>query len=200
VPPCITVSCNRWARCSTITAAEYPFIVCWPPSAGDDPTELNTVVFRLKLACTKNPHASSDEILPEKKYRNAVVTSKDLEWVPKASQAETFAASPIRPVHDDILIAKLRPGQEIEMELHCEKGIGRTHAKWSPVGTRRRLERRLSRRGPMNAHIAALPLLRVASGEQPQHRTGSCRRSPSSLAWRLWASRQSGLPSASRPA
>jgi DNA-directed RNA polymerase I and III subunit RPAC1 len=38
-------------------------------------------------------------------------------------------------LHDDILIAKLRPGQEIEMELICEKGIGKTHAKWSPVCT-----------------------------------------------------------------
>lgn len=33
------------------------------------------------------------------------------------------------------MIAKLRPGQEIEMELICEKGIGKTHAKWSPVAT-----------------------------------------------------------------
>ena len=33
------------------------------------------------------------------------------------------------------MIAKLRPGQEIEMELVCEKGIGKTHAKWSPVCT-----------------------------------------------------------------
>jgi DNA-directed RNA polymerase I and III subunit RPAC1 len=39
----------------------------------------------------------------------------------------------VRPVHDDILIAKLRPGQEIEMEFICEKGIGKTHSKWSPV-------------------------------------------------------------------
>lgn len=40
-----------------------------------------------------------------------------------------------KPLHDDILIAKLRPGQEIEMDLICEKGIGKTHAKWSPVCT-----------------------------------------------------------------
>ena len=33
------------------------------------------------------------------------------------------------------MIAKLRPGQEIEMELVCEKGIGKTNAKWSPVCT-----------------------------------------------------------------
>ena len=41
----------------------------------------------------------------------------------------------ISPVHRDILIAKLGPGQEIEAELWCEKGIGLTHTKWSPVCT-----------------------------------------------------------------
>lgn len=61
--------------------------------------------------------------------------SKDLIWEPKGIQAEKFKNNPIRPVHDDILIAKLRPGQEIDMELHCHKGIGKDHAKWSPVAT-----------------------------------------------------------------
>lgn len=41
----------------------------------------------------------------------------------------------MKPLHDDILLAKLRPGQEIEMEFICTKGIGKTHAKWSPVCT-----------------------------------------------------------------
>ena len=40
----------------------------------------------------------------------------------------------IRPVHNDILIAKLRPGQEIDVRLLCIKGIGKDHAKFSPVG------------------------------------------------------------------
>lgn len=31
----------------------------------------------------------------------------------------------VRPVHDDILIAKLRPGQAIELECHCTKGARR---------------------------------------------------------------------------
>ena len=40
-----------------------------------------------------------------------------------------------RPVHDDILLARLRPGQRIELEAHATVGTGGEHAKWSPVAT-----------------------------------------------------------------
>ena len=45
-----------------------------------------------------------------------------------------FKVFDIRPVHNDVLIAKLRPGQEIDLWMFCVKGIGRDHAKFSPVG------------------------------------------------------------------
>ena len=32
------------------------------------------------------------------------------------------------------MLAKLAPGQEIDIELHAIKGVGKEHAKWSPVG------------------------------------------------------------------
>lgn len=38
-------------------------------------------------------------------------------------------------LHQNILIAKLRENQEIYMEIFAEKGIGKKHAKWSPVST-----------------------------------------------------------------
>lgn len=38
-------------------------------------------------------------------------------------------------MHPNILVAKLRENQEIVLEVFAEKGIGRTHAKWSPVCT-----------------------------------------------------------------
>jgi DNA-directed RNA polymerase I and III subunit RPAC1 len=64
-----------------------------------------------------------------------------LEWVPQGLQAERLCVdgnpheNGIRPVSEDILIAKLRPGQSIALEAHCRKGIGKDHAKFSPVAT-----------------------------------------------------------------
>ncbi|KAL7464154.1 hypothetical protein ACHAXS_004487, partial [Conticribra weissflogii] len=74
-----------------------------------------------------------------------------LLWCPQGDQLERFplhnddatttttttttSIGGIRPIHEDILLAKLRPGQVIELEAHARKGTGKDHAKFSPVAT-----------------------------------------------------------------
>jgi DNA-directed RNA polymerase alpha subunit len=65
------------------------------------------------------------------------IYARDLVWVPHGAQDVTFpnGIDDVGPVHPDILLAKLAPGQEINLELHAIKGVGKAHAKWSPVAT-----------------------------------------------------------------
>jgi DNA-directed RNA polymerase I and III subunit RPAC1 len=101
---------------------------------GEGEDETNTLTFHLKVRCTLD--LSKDQELPiDERLINGSVYSRQLEWVPIGGQAATFADSPPTVVHPDILLARLRPGQEIDMELKCEKGLGKDHAKWSPVCT-----------------------------------------------------------------
>lgn len=107
------------------------------PEGGSLPCDYNTVVLKLEVECTRNPDADPDEGDPRKKYHNAHVYARDLKFDPQGRQKDYFSPSkgPIEPVNPDILIAKLRPGQRIEIDLHCIKGIGADHAKFSPVAT-----------------------------------------------------------------
>ena len=102
---------------------------------GDEADDSNTVVFHLKAKCERNRNAARGETDPDKLYIGHNVYSEQLVWDAKGGQDEDFADCPPKPVHDKILIAKLRPGQELDLELHCEKGIGKDHAKFSPVAT-----------------------------------------------------------------
>jgi DNA-directed RNA polymerase I and III subunit RPAC1 len=147
----------------------------------DDPTDRNTIVFRLSVTCGKAPpkdtamnetvqaaegdghtsmtgNAGLDQVAmeasalhratnvghadrggvahiletPGRPYTRHVY-SRDLDWVPQGDQVERLET--IRPVHEDILLAKLRPGQVLELEAHARRGTGRDHAKYSPVAT-----------------------------------------------------------------
>lgn len=92
-------------------------------------TDTDTIVFNLHVKCSKAPKAKENDP-EEKKYINSRVLSGHLEWQPQGEQDVTFENEPIGPVYDDILIAKLRPGQEIDVVCYCEKNIGKEHAKW----------------------------------------------------------------------
>jgi DNA-directed RNA polymerase I and III subunit RPAC1 len=98
------------------------------------PTDRTTLVFKLHVTCKRNPDAKDDD-RPEDKYIGSKIYSSDLVWIPQGNQEEWFGNDPPRPTVPDILIMKLRPGQEISLVVHCHKGIGSTHAKWSPVCT-----------------------------------------------------------------
>ncbi|XP_033511287.1 uncharacterized protein [Nicotiana tomentosiformis] len=119
-------------------------------SENDVPNEKNTIVFKLHALC-------------EKGGERLRVLSSELKWLPNGSEfilgtesqasnssakpktytsfscsqdsLPEFSNDPIAPRDADIIIAKLGPGQEIELEVHAVKGMGKTHAKWSPVAT-----------------------------------------------------------------
>eukprot|EP00199_Chlamydomonas_sp_CCMP681_P001831 CAMPEP_0119110596 /NCGR_PEP_ID=MMETSP1180-20130426/30693_1 /TAXON_ID=3052 ORGANISM="Chlamydomonas cf sp, Strain CCMP681" /NCGR_SAMPLE_ID=MMETSP1180 /ASSEMBLY_ACC=CAM_ASM_000741 /LENGTH=358 /DNA_ID=CAMNT_0007097031 /DNA_START=1 /DNA_END=1077 /DNA_ORIENTATION=- len=107
-------------------------------TAEEAPSEKNTLVFKMEVTCRRRGA----------EVENGSVLSSSIQWLPGGSempdetgcrfaaqgQANVFSEPP-RPVHDNILVAKMRPGQTIQLEAHAIKGIGKDHAKWSPVAT-----------------------------------------------------------------
>lgn len=69
--------------------------------------------------------------VPQPPLYTQSVYSGDLQWVPQGDQAEFIPNCKV--LHDDILLAKLRPGQAIALEAHAFKGTD--HAKFSAVAT-----------------------------------------------------------------
>ena len=104
---------------------------------GSEESDFNTLVLKLQAECTRNEKAAKNETDPTKLYHNAHVYASSLEFFPAGRQDQFFPAphGSIRPVNPDILLAKLRPGQALDIEMHCHKGIGADHAKFSPVAT-----------------------------------------------------------------
>lgn len=98
--------------------------------------DFNTIALHLSVECRFNPDAAPGETDPYKKYINSAVHAKDIVYEPTGRQTQWFSGeNMIAPTNPDILIAKLRPGQAIDCDMHAMKGIGADHAKFSPVAT-----------------------------------------------------------------
>ncbi|KAJ8462621.1 hypothetical protein ONZ45_g17869 [Pleurotus djamor] len=107
---------------------------------GKDATDRDTLVFKLKVECERNPLApkydgNGDPPTDSELYINHEVLSSHLVWVPQGEQSTVFVDQPPAPTNPNIVLAKLRPGQSVNMDLHAVKGVGKDHAKFSPVAT-----------------------------------------------------------------
>lgn len=97
-------------------------------------TSADTVEFQLNVKCERNPDAPKGSTDPNELYINSSVYARDLRFKPLGSQETEL--SPLPSVcNPDILLAKLRPGQEIILSAYAVLGVGRDHAKFSPVAT-----------------------------------------------------------------
>lgn len=50
------------------------------------------------------------------------VLSSSLKWVPIGNQTDIFQETNMQPLHDDILLAKMNSGHEINLEAYAVKG------------------------------------------------------------------------------
>ncbi|GBP24305.1 DNA-directed RNA polymerases I and III subunit RPAC1 [Eumeta japonica] len=98
-------------------------------------TDSNTLEYTLKVKCVNNAAKTKDPHKTEDSYENSNIYSSQIKWHPIGNQASTYKEADIGPVHGDILISKMRPGHEIDLHMIAIKGIGKDHAKFSPVAT-----------------------------------------------------------------
>ncbi|KAM6489358.1 hypothetical protein JOM56_015259 [Amanita muscaria] len=58
------------------------------------PTNRNTLVFNVKLACKRNPQAQKGSTDPTQLYINHELKSSHLVWKPEGSEEAVFAPKP----------------------------------------------------------------------------------------------------------
>jgi DNA-directed RNA polymerases I and III subunit RPAC1 len=106
------------------------------PDGPEEGTEHDTLEFELKVKCTrKNREVKEQTGNLDSMYNNHNIKSGQIKWVPKGSQTAIFKESTPATIEDDILISKMRPGHELDLKLLAVKGVGKDHAKFSPVAT-----------------------------------------------------------------
>lgn len=72
------------------------------------------------------------------------VLSGDLIWNPIGNQAQMWQDRPPKPLYNDLLIAKLLPGQELNLRCYAVRGTNPQHAKWGSVFTHFRMVKQSS--------------------------------------------------------
>ena len=100
----------------------------------------NALEFELKVKCRKNPDAPAGSDNPDDLYLDSKIFTRHMKWVPRPGQLQMLSDGKETtpnpgPVEDDILISKMRPGHEMDIKMFAVKGVGRDHAKFSPVCT-----------------------------------------------------------------
>lgn len=76
---------------------------------GDEETDKDTIVFHYDVEC-KAERTETVKANGENAFVNENALSGSLTWLPQGSQSETFPQG-IAPVHSDIVVAKLKPGE-----------------------------------------------------------------------------------------
>jgi len=132
-----------------------PTLMIMKKSPTDQAMDRNTIVFQIDLTCQRNQDAPKGSTKDHEIYINHELLSSHLKWVPAGEQEEVFAAKTPAPTNPNIVLAKLRPGQRVNMELHAVKGVGKDHAKFCPVATASyRLLPHIKIKTPIPKHLA----------------------------------------------
>lgn len=115
------------------------------PIENDSQDPKTTLLFALHVIGGEGPDPDPDvltqldssyedsTIPPYYTGESGLVLSSHLIWLPFPDQRNTIP--PVHPLHLDVPITKLRPGQEIELTARAIRSIGKDHAKFSPVCT-----------------------------------------------------------------
>ncbi|KAE9391214.1 RBP11-like subunits of RNA polymerase [Gymnopus androsaceus JB14] len=84
---------------------------------GAPPTDRNTIEFQINIQCTHNPDYKKGSSSPtdDELYVNHQLLSSHVEWKPVGEQSTRM--TDVAPTNPNIVLAKLRPGQGVEMSL-----------------------------------------------------------------------------------
>lgn len=97
--------------------------------ANDEFNEHNSVKFRLHVICKRKPeyadytHQQLIDMDPEVYLTNSTIYSGHLIWEPQSGQTAKFKDQPVKPLHDNIILAKLRENQ-VDSRLYPGNRVG----------------------------------------------------------------------------